>query len=227
MAEIGHGYGSEWHLLRFLGRHREWFDRLVLSKVGGRHVDWLDFPYRAESEWFDAEWKGVDFVERAEVREAWRRYWPQTGNVQNWDAVGRLRTEGGTEFLLVEAKAHLAEARSDCGAKTEGGLATIERALQQTKEAFGAPSDVDWLHGYYQYCNRLATLYFLTSNGIPARLLFVYFVGDRPPDGRSGASAEDWTEAFRTRQQKLGVNPSSQLASRVHDLLIEVSGRPV
>lgn len=35
MGKIGFGYGSEWQLLRMLGRHRVYFDDLVLREFDG------------------------------------------------------------------------------------------------------------------------------------------------------------------------------------------------
>jgi hypothetical protein len=44
MAGLSARYGSELHLLRMLGRHRKYFDRLVLSETAADSVEWLDFP---------------------------------------------------------------------------------------------------------------------------------------------------------------------------------------
>jgi hypothetical protein len=43
MAEMGNGYGSECHLLRYLGRHRTELDKRVREETGGQHVEWLDY----------------------------------------------------------------------------------------------------------------------------------------------------------------------------------------
>ncbi len=45
MAEIGHGYGSEWHLLRFLGRHRANLGAAIQRLIGCDTISWLDFPF--------------------------------------------------------------------------------------------------------------------------------------------------------------------------------------
>jgi hypothetical protein len=37
----------------------------------------------------DREWKGLEFLDSAsDVKSAWVKFWPQSGNVPNWDAVG-------------------------------------------------------------------------------------------------------------------------------------------
>jgi hypothetical protein len=80
MGRIGHGYGSEWHLLRYLGRHRDRLDKEVLAKVGAKEVKWLDFPFKPNGKWQDEEWKGVDFLRRKDVQAKWSEFWPQRGN---------------------------------------------------------------------------------------------------------------------------------------------------
>ena len=49
MADIGYGYGSEWHLLRFLGYHRNALDSPILRATGGQEIEWLDFPQSGPS----------------------------------------------------------------------------------------------------------------------------------------------------------------------------------
>ena len=96
----------------------------------------------------------------------------------------------GFEHLLVEAKAHVEELRSACGAKEEGGLDMIRDALTATIAANGFQVPVErWLRLLYQYANRLAHLHFLLQHDVPARLIFIYFCGDdwgskRLPTGR-------------------------------------------
>src|SRR5687767_942310 len=90
MAEMGIGYGSECHLLRYLGRHRDELNRRVSAVTGATSISWLDSPYDPEKTWLDGEWKGLDFLPANEqAKKVWPTYWPQTGNQPNWDAVGR------------------------------------------------------------------------------------------------------------------------------------------
>jgi hypothetical protein len=58
MAKIGYGYGSECHLLRWMGRHRKAFDKTMLNTVGTssneKEIEWLDFGFSKEvRKWFD------------------------------------------------------------------------------------------------------------------------------------------------------------------------------
>ena len=113
MGKIGCGYGSEWHLLRYLGRHRNFLQTEILTKTGGDSIRWLDFNYSNKNKPLmrDRELKGVEFLDK-NVQKLWYNYWPQRGNVQNWDAIGKLRIEDREEWLLVEAKSHIKEINS-------------------------------------------------------------------------------------------------------------------
>jgi hypothetical protein len=232
---MGNGYGSEFHLLRYLGYHRLDLNREVEKKTGGRVSDWLDFPFGGKGR-LDSEWKGVDFVGSAsDVKPAWMKFWPQTGNVPNWDAVGRLESNSGVEYLLVEAKAHVEELKSSCSASKNGGLDMIRKALDATIRATGLTADAeDWLSPYYQYANRLAHLHFLTQHSIPARLVFIYFCGDnwggktlsngKPPT--CPKDAQEWDAYLKHMHDRLGVNGQSKLEDRVHRLFLPVQLRP-
>jgi hypothetical protein len=193
--------------------------------------DWLDFPLGSERK-LGTEWKGVDFVDSASnVKSDWLKFWPQTGNVPNWDAVGRLESNSDNEYLLVEAKAHVEELHSSCGASKKGGLDTIRTALEGTIKASGSTADVDdWLSPYYQYANRLAHLHFLLKHNVPARLVFIYFCGDNwggnklsngePPKCPKGE--QEWGAHIKATHKRLGLNGQSELEKRVHNLFMRV-----
>lgn len=148
MGEMGYGYGSECHLLRFMGRHRHELDKRILAAIGGDTIDWLDFDFHPTKPWPDAEIKSLDSLQPDHAaRIAWERWWPQGRGIHNWDAVGQIRFGEAEEWLLVEAKANTQELQSKCGAKRRGGLGKIERAVEETKQFLGVPEDRDWLHG--------------------------------------------------------------------------------
>lgn len=234
MAKMSNGYGSEFHLLRYLGYHRKELNRQVEEVMGGRVIEWLDFCFGGEGK-LDCEWKGVDFVDAASgVKSAWLECWPQSGNVPNWDAVGRFASDSGTEYLLVEAKAHVEELQCSCTtkeAKNKGGLDKIKEALETTIKANGFAADVDrWLRPYYQCANRLAHLHFLIEHGIPARLVFIYFCGDdwggktlskgKLPICPKGQN--EWTDPLQKMHDHLGLKGQSELEKRVHKIFLPV-----
>ena len=235
MAKIGCGYGSECHLLRWMGRHRKLFDKKVADAVGrpGESIEWLDFKFAPNVEWPhkgwpDAEQKGLEFLyNQPGIKSKWESFWPTGRGIHNWDAVGWIGAEPNRELLLLEAKAHIAEMKSSCGAGPES-TQKIKRAFESVKQGLGANPDADWLNGYYQAANRIATLHFLQREGIPARLLFVYFLGDRfPSPGKECPGSEkEWTPAIEAQLLHLGLGPHHHLADRIHKLFLPVASNP-
>jgi hypothetical protein len=124
---------------------------------------------------------------------------------------------------LVEAKAHETEILSDCGAEEHGGLPQIRKALDDLKGSLGVPKAKDWLRGNYQFANRLAVLNFLQGSGVPARLILIYFCGDRRPDSfRCPADEAAWTPLLEHQASQLGLEHEHRLSNRVHKLFLPV-----
>src|SRR4051794_23210402 len=106
MGTIGYSYGSEWHLLRYLGYHRDELNRQIEAKIrddlGSRNetnapghevkvAGWLDFhfsqepvanllpPVILEPRILDAERTGVDFLAPdlpPNIPHEWQVYFP-------------------------------------------------------------------------------------------------------------------------------------------------------
>ena len=183
MSNFGFGYGSQWHLLRYLGYHRQRLNDTIREQVGGRAIEWLDFPF---SEWIDPLWQdrelvGLEFIaNHVHAALAWTKFWPQQGTFHNWDAIAKITYDSHEEWLLVEAKATVGEMRSSCRATNPVSLDTIQAAFDAARPSFGADaiSSTAWLTPFYQYCNRLTMLHFLQQACQPivrARMLFIYF----------------------------------------------------
>jgi len=218
------GHGSKWHLLRYLGYHRDELNRQVERRTGARVLRWLDFPFEATRRLKDDEWKGLDFLpDELPAKSAWRDFWPQTGNVPNWDAVGQAQCGEQTEWLLVEAKAHVEEMHSECTAKKAGGLDRIRAAFGEAMREYGSQVPVDnWLRPYYQHCNRLAVLYFLVKQCVPARLVFIYFLGDDVPRKTCPSEEDAWDDVLGPMREHIGLTGQSELESRVHTVFLPV-----
>lgn len=230
MGKIGYGYGSEWHLLRYLGYHRDEFSEKVLAGTGGDSIAWLDFGYNQTLDplRYDRELVGLDFIKDAAVKAQWKSFWPQSGSAQNWDAVGKIKYTDHEEWLLVEAKAHLGEVVSHCGAKSEKSIAKIRLACKKSMNVFcDRPMDVEhWLSPYYQFANRLAVLHFLMREckpAIPGRLLFINFIGDQRKDGDCPKTEDEWQPVIKTMEGKLGIDNRCELYQRVHHLYLPVN----
>lgn len=227
MGRIALGYGSEWQLLRYLGRHRTRLTTEVSECTGVQDISWLDFGFTRsadrESGYGDSEITGLNFLpHKHPARKHWLSYWPQTGNVQNWDAVGVGQSEGNTEWLLVEAKASTEEIKSRCQAKLIGGRSLIEDRLAETKAEMGVDVARNWMEPYYQYANRLATLRFLLKHNVRARLVFIYFTGDRNPRATCPRSPSHWSDKFADIKRHLGLAGTSAIELRTHQLVLPV-----
>jgi hypothetical protein len=224
-GRIGNGYGSECHLLRYLGRHRSRLDAAVMRTVPCiAEVRWLDFHFDPKGDWPDGERKALDFLDTDHpARIEWGRIWPHRGTPIHWDAVGRVKIGSHWEWLLVEAKAHLGEVLSSCGAEEDGGRPLIRKTLDRVKSALGVDEDRDWLDGYYQYCNRIAMLHHLVTHDALAQLLWIYFTGDRGYGSRVCPKDElGWREALVNRTEAIGLPERHALSARMHKLFLPV-----
>jgi hypothetical protein len=232
------GYGSAWHVLRCLGWRRKEFSAHVAKSIGANSIEWLDFPvggsgfYPTGAPIRDSEWTRLAFA-TADARVAYDSFWPKAGTQQNWDVVG-LADYGnaGREFVLVEAKAHTGEIKfKGTEASEKGGRPVIRQAFVSTLLGMGRSADEAtalgeaWLGGCYQHANRLATLYFLLREGVPARAVFLYFCGDAHPHGNFDcpSTPEAWKPTLTKVKSQLGLHGDSELETRTHDVFVDVN----
>jgi len=87
--------------------------------------------------------------------------------------------------------------------------AKILSALGKTKVFLNVTGDAIWHETYYQFCNRVAALYFLNEQvQVPSRLLMIYFVGDEFPDGRDCPQSQDsWKPLVSKMHQTIKLPP--------------------
>ncbi len=184
MGKMALGYGSEFHLLRWIGRHRNEFDKRIKQLLAIDNVTWLDFDFTEDKAEPDRELVGLSFLENEKNSQAlfsqWKEEWPQKGNSMNWDLVGYTVQNDIKTWILIEAKAHIGELKQSCGASGEG-LKKIEKAL--TKAAYNIGTIIadknPWTKKYYQLANRIYVLDLLKRNEINAKLINIYFTGDK------------------------------------------------
>lgn len=228
MAQIGYGYGSEWQLLRFLGHHRELFEREIREQLklnSKSSFKWLDFEFDNNEKFIsgDKEITGLNFLKHEmnlpadmsfeEYPTGWQRS-------QSWDAV--VKIDG--IIYLVEAKAHIGEIsdkKQHGGSSQEQILAFMNKQLK----AFGCMADIKkdtWLGEYYQMANRLAVAAYLCNKGIPTKVLYVYFEnGYNNPFDKSDnkdASRELFESVIKKEKETLGITNDN----KVNKLLCEV-----
>jgi hypothetical protein len=193
-----------------------------MSAVGAESIEWQDFHFDPATAWGDGERRGLDFLPPDHRLSAeWAAFWPGSGNAMNWDAVGRIRHGGKDEWLLVEAKANTRELQGSCGALERGGRPGIEAALAATKRQLGVTPSADWLNGYFEAANHITVLEFLVSRGEPARLLFVYLLGDKNPAAICPVDQSGWEQIVAAQDEHLGILGSHPRADRIHKLFLE------
>jgi hypothetical protein len=233
MGKIGYGDGSEFHLLRWMGRHRSEINRLVLASLDkeGSDINWLDFPFAGSGKSLDAEWKGLDFLPKnSSIKKQWADFWPTGKGIHNWDLVGRLNKSDKAEWILVEAKAHIGEINSSCTATAQQSINKIAEAFESVKKSFGVDKARNWMSPYYQHTNRISVLWFLHQHDIPAKLLFIYFCGDKRPTSHKKwptncpQDQEGWRKALHRQDTHVGLPKQHPLASHIHKLFLPVIG---
>lgn len=176
-------------------------------------ITWLS-PRREDgfAEYRDGAFLGL--LGLSHLSSALREFWPRRG--PQWDALGV--TERGP--VLVEAKAHLREFRSPPSQARGASLARIEAAFRAVQQDLAIQPRASWTEVYFQYANRLAFLWWLRKEGVPAELLFISFLGDVDIGGPE--SAETWHAAFAAADHALGLPSGHGLAAHVHHVTPEV-----
>lgn len=155
-----------------------------------------------------AEYKDEKFIHALGFSEVvineLNEFWPKGGPV--WDALAyvTLSSESGVGHgvILVEAKSHPEEIKSNMAASSSVSISKIQKSLKQTKRWLGVAEEVDWTKEYYQMANRLAHLYFFHRQDIPAWLVNIYFLNDP----HSPTSLEEWQKELLKVKQTLGLN---------------------
>ena len=223
MAQIGHGYGSEWQLLRMLGHHREYFFKELreqLHLTPDADIHWLDYGFNEALVSGDKEYKKREFFEKipeiftTEILSELKKDKFGSKLNQNWDGIFWVEKV----VYLVEAKAYAKEMISDCQSDNKNSLSDIERYFKETREFFNISSDKDWKKTYYQMANRIAFLKLLMSNGVEARLVNIYFIDGyekkvKDPESEKyytiqnkNTSQEEWEKAITEEENYLGTS---------------------
>ena len=237
MGRMGYGYGSEWHLMRYLARHRKFIEDKIFSTIGkSGSITWLDFEFDSKTESLDRELQGLEFLKQGphqEILDTWKTWWPTTGRQPSWDAVAWLRPGNceEPELLLIEAKAHVEEIKSDSGA----GAASREKilnAFRDVQQDLGIQPQNDWLKPYYQHANRIAILWFLNNQNkvpsarksdraIPTRLINVYFTGEVHQGWQCPQTEDEWKSVIKERDLHLGLE-SPNVDLPVHSIFVKL-----
>lgn len=214
MAQMGYGYGSEFQLLRFLGHHRNALEMAIQQNINSDNsvFYWFDFDFANREKIItgDSEMVGLSFLKRCnlipennveKVLNIVKSYKWSFDRWQYWDAV--FINNGVLYF--VEAKAHKDEMNS--GKKEHGG--TNSAAIQDFMKAqFGDIVTDKWLREFYQLANRISTCKLLNDNGIPCKLVNIFFIDgykDRKHNICKDSKKEDYDLALKIEYETLGL----------------------
>lgn len=169
------GRGSLKDIQVLVNDHPALFTKYIKDKldIQSKDIEWVS-PLAKDD---FAEYRDGDFLNRVGINQLkipLHDFWPKNG--PQWDALGKGSDK---EVFLVEAKAHIDEIVSSCGAKSPKSRKRIKRRFKETRDYLKCKPSIDWSTGLYQYANRIAHLYFLRHlNKINAYLIFVSFVND-------------------------------------------------
>lgn len=82
------------------------------------------------------------------------------------------------DYLLIEAKAHTDETKSDMKASSVKSIEMINNSFEEVQKYMGVKPQ-PWTNEYYQLANRIAYLYFLNVKlKIPTWLVLINFTDD-------------------------------------------------
>lgn len=237
MAQMGLGYGSEFQLLRFMGRHRHELERIIIDAlqekqqtINDKNFDWLDFEYSDVNKVItgDRELCGLSFLEKKidkglydKITSALQKAGSFISNWQHWDAVFVL----DNCFYFVEAKAYIGELSST---NDHGGSSKKEilNFMRENMQPYGIEVDKNWLNLYYQFANRISMMAFLNRNGLNAKAIYIYFengynkrwvIGKRiKPVSDKGAGKMQFDEAIQKELSYLNIEKANLSELVVH-----------
>jgi hypothetical protein len=207
---------------------KKWIQKLVNEKpelLSSRIAEELKLPESECIRWLSplkndeyaeySDWGSLNLLGVSLEKRPLADFWPENG--PQWDALGK--SDSGKLFL-VEAKSHISELSSSIGAKAENSVRRIRRSLEETKGFLNSNAEVDWSRGFYQYANRLAHLYLLRQNDLPAYLVFVYFLNDFEMAGP--ATIDQWKGVIELLHTYLGIT-RHKLQKYTADVFIDVT----
>lgn len=188
--------------------------RTKLNLLKDEDIQWLS-PLKCDEY---AEYRDQKFVDKLGVslkRIPLANFWPKNG--PQWDALGK---SSSGKLFLVEAKSHIPELISTMQAKDHGSKTKILKSLDKTKRFLNIKAEPDWSRPFYQYANRIAHLYLLRQNELPAYLVFTYFINDLEMDGPT--TKNEWKGAITLLHSYLGIG-RHKLQNFIIDIFVDVT----
>ena len=135
--------------------------------------------------------------EQRRVVTGWWLASPEDRNTPNWDLVSTCTIGGRNGLLMVEAKAHAGELKSDdrCGATDENNRKRIKDAIGDASRNLGEGWRLS-IDSHYQLSNRFAWARKVASLGVPVALVYLGFL-NAAEMGQPFTSHDAWDRCLR------------------------------
>ncbi len=167
---------------------------------------------RTEEAQMDKAWRLLPPVqERNCLRQWWLAESGENTRTPTWDIASTCTVDGRKGFLLVEAKAHTKELKTED--RVEAGHANLERIARCIREANSSLSvwtGHSWALSHehrYQMANRFAWSWKLTQLGYPVVLVYLGFLGAEEMRGGREQSPfachADWKDLVKYHSKRL------------------------
>jgi hypothetical protein len=137
-------------------------------------------------------------------------FWPKNG--PQWDGLAVVNGINGQKgFLLVEAKAHLAETKSDLKAESPISIDMINKSIIRTQEHYNIQPN-NWTKHYYQLGNRIAYVFFMNEIlNIPTWLVLINFT-----DGKyKKTDLQEWLKHYNQIYTNMGIHQDCKLLNKI------------
>lgn len=153
---------------------------------------------------------GLEYETYAEAKMKLEQFWPKKG--PQWDGLAVVNGINGQKgFLLIEAKAHLDETKSDLKAVSDESVKIIEKSISRAQGYYEIQPN-DWTKHYYQLGNRIAYLYFMNEIlNIPTWLVLINFT-----DGEyKKTDLQEWLKHYNQIYINMGIHQNCKLLSKI------------
>ncbi|MBT3181199.1 MAG: DUF1738 domain-containing protein [Deltaproteobacteria bacterium] len=174
-----------------------------------KDIEWIS-PV-ADNNYYEHRSTLLEAIGLLEYKPLLDRFWP--ANKPVWDGLSVMRSGEECRFL-VEAKSHIRETITSMMATDPKSIKSIRCTFSTVKQYLGVAPDVDWTGPYYQFCNRLAFLYFMNVVlGQSTYLTFVNFIDDST--GVPPTSIDQWKRHYQHVYKTIGISPDAEILKRV------------
>ena len=226
--------GSKQHICRYVNEAPEYLNAALFSasvSLAGAATavpEWVSPLARDNYEecWNERFLERLGLLDDGRLK-SFQEFWPFKPAVDkkisprgtpHWDALARVPLVNGEGAVMVEAKAHRGELvkPNDNSKANEDSLEKIRKSFGEVRDYYGIAKTVaPWETRYYQFCNRLAHLYWMNERAkMPTWLVWVLIVDD-PAWPDDALSAPQWHEAFEMIKSEVGLPAHHPLEDRI------------